>query len=706
MKRFRSILIVLLLFVLIFPAHIFAASETDGQLLTVEQAIKIAKDLFPLTQDLDQFDSTFEQNEYDNIWSLRWYKEQGGGGELNVRVNAASGEIAGFSYYHPNDYSGKFSNIPKVSRQEGEKIALDFIKKVAPSKSGEIVLKPNEGSYYGGPVFHYYNFVRTIKGIEYPLNNISVEVNGQTGDVRSFYVNWESIDIPAQTAKLSSLDAGKIFTEKQGFELKYFKPRSKPIKVIYEINNPYQVAIDALTGEIIADNYYYGPYYDGKGMGGMAENSGATPSLEPYEQQEADQLKGLISRERAFEIATKVLTIPENYKLNYSTLNKDWDFPELRIWSFQWSLEAKDRYGWASIEIDAKTGKVLAFDRNEEQYPYGSNQGDQKSFKVKTKADAEKIVQDYLKTNYPEVVGNLRLQTENYMRPLGAEGEKNQPSYYFYFERLVNEIPFTQNLVYAQVNSYTGEINSFRVRFLDLEFPAVDNVLDKGTFTAEHMAQNPMNLVYSKDQDNNLRLVYKLAPLDSYRYDAITGQMLDYNGEPLQARKAGEITDIKGHWAENEINILNQMSLLHYENGLFQPDTPMTQAELIKALVKASYSYISDAPSGNWYDNYYQQAKQLELITEEEINPEASLTREEVAKFITRTIVGDKIARLSIYQIPFQDKSSISQGYLGYIAIVDGLGIMKGQGTVFQPQREMKKGEVCVALVRYLKLEK
>lgn len=705
MKRISSIIITLLLLFGIFPATVFAASGTDGQLMTVEQAIKIAKDLFPLTKDLDQFDSTYEQNENDNIWSLRWYTEQGGGGELNVRVNAVSGEIAGFTYYNPNDYSGKFSSIPKVSRQEGEKIARNFIKKVAPSKANEIVLKPNNGSYYGGPVFHYYQFVRTIKGIEYPMNNINVEVNGQTGEVRSFYVNWEKIDVPGQTAKLSLADAEKIFTEKLGFELKYFKPRSKPIKTIYEINNPYQIAVDAMTGEIITDSYY-GPYADDKGMGGMGgmENSPSSP-LEPYEQQEADQLKGLISRERAFEIATKAITVPENYKLNSSNLNKDWEFPELRIWSFQWSLEAKDRYGWASVEIDAKTGKVLAFDKNEDQYPY-SNQGTQKDLKIKTKADAEKIVQEFLKANYPETVGNLRPQPEYFVRPMGMSDENNQPSYFFQYERLVNEIPFTQNLVYASVNSYTGEITSFRIRFLDLNFPSVDNVIEKGAFTAKNLTENPMTLVYSKDQDQKLRLVYKLAVLESYRYDAVTGQMLDYNGEPLQDKKAGEITDIKGHWAENEINTLNQMSLLHYENGLFQPNASMTQAELIKVLVKSANSYLSDATSGNWYDNYYQQAKQSGLITEAEIKPQASLTREEVAKFITRTIVGDKIARLSIYQIPFQDKASISQGYQGYVAIMDGLGIMKGEGTSFLPQREMKKGEVCVALIRYLRLEK
>jgi len=708
MKKMFTVLMIMGLMIISIPS-VFAVNEVQGSPgITLEKAIEISKGLFPVSESFDQFDSAYEQNEYANVWSLRWYKDKGEG-ELNVRVDAVSGEIAGYHTYDPADYSGEFSSIPKVARAAGEKVARDFIKKAAPSKVGEIVLKPNSNAYYGGPVFHSYSFVRTINGIEYPANNIHVEVNGQTGQVRNFYITWENITNPKEEAKLSQQDAEKIFMEKFGFELKYFRPQSnsttvKPIMTIYEINNPSQVTIDALTGEIVQDSYY--GIYEDKAMGGMAvpKEKSADSSLEPFEQKIADELNELISRERALEIAEKTIDIPENYQLSSSNLTKDWGFPELRIWSFDWSLEEKDYYGWASVEIDAKTGKVLSFNYREKD---AENQSEKRPLKIKTKAEAEKIVNRYLEDNYPEVVGNLRVQDDNYdVRPLNGEDEKNQPSYYFQYERLVDQVPFSQNYVRATVDSYTGKITSFRMRFLELEFPKTDNVVDKIQFTADFLEKNEMILVYTKDQDKNLRLVYKLAPLDSYRFDAISGQMLDYNGQPIQDKKAEEITDISGHWAEGDINTLNQYGFLHYEKGLFQPDGQMTQAELIKVLVKSTDSYITDSKEGNWYDGYYRQAKQSGLITEKEISPESSLTREQLAKFITRTVVGDKIARLNIYQIPYQDGAKISQGYQGYVAIVHGLGIMTGDGTNFNPQTKVKRGEACAALIRYLKLEK
>jgi hypothetical protein len=175
------------------------------------------------------------------------------------------------------------------------------------------------------------------------------------------------------------------------------------------------------------------------------DDSSQGVKLEPFEQKVADELKGLISQESAIEIAKKAIDIPDNFKLQSATLNKDGDFPELRIWSFQWNLEEKNYYGWASVEVDAKTGKVFAFDFNEKD---SSTDTALKHLKIKTRAEAEKLVNNFLQENYPEVVENLRPQTDNnIIRPLAAEDENNQPSYYFNFERLVNGIPSRPELV-------------------------------------------------------------------------------------------------------------------------------------------------------------------------------------------------------------------------------------------------------------------
>ncbi|ATW26620.1 S-layer homology domain-containing protein [Candidatus Formimonas warabiya] len=709
MKKTLGILLLVGLILGIMPL-VSLAQEQGSQKIQLEKAIEIAKSIFSIPQGYDQFDSSYDQDEFINIWVLRW-SDSKGDGRVTVRVDAGSGEIAGYSAYSLADDEAKYGSIPKISRTEGEKIALDFLKKAAPSKVNQVTLEPADSLYNNASAYHEYNFTRTINGIEYPANNISVQVNGQTGQVRRFDVEWENTNVAPIVPKLTREDGEKIFREKFGFELQYFLPASdgktaKPIMLVYALDNPFEVTIDATNGAVVEDDDY-GLYDEKNGMGGMIEEeepaySTENKALEPFEQKIADELKELIPREQALEIAQKAANIPANYPLLSSSLNGNGDFPESRVWSFDWELLGKNYYGWASAEVDAKTGKVLAFSQKE-KLP----EEETRPLKIKTKAEAEKAALDFLQAGYPEAVGNLRLQIGNdELGPEEAGDKNNKPSYSFRYERLVNNIPFRQDYVSATVDSYTGKVSRFRIHFLDLDFPEAKDLIDKDQFTADFLAQNQMILLYTKDQQKNLHLVYKLAPLESYHFHAQNGQMIGYDGEPVKERQRTEITDIKGHWAEQDINTLDQMGLLHYENGLFHPDGEISQAEVIKALVKSTNSYYGDAAEGNWYDTYYREAKQSGLITEKEINPQAPVTREELAKFMTRAMGGEKFAALNIYKIDFKDGTKVSPGYAGYVAIVHGLGIMTGDGSSFNPRAKLLKGEACAVLIRYLKTEK
>ncbi|HHU33130.1 MAG TPA: hypothetical protein GXZ50_10810 [Clostridia bacterium] len=718
MKKLIAVLLTLCLIASFLPATVLAA---ESQKISLEEAIKIAKSHFQPGKEYDQFDSSYEQSDYANVWSLRWYSSKEHG-EIYVRIDAETGEVAGYNYYNPKDYDGRtYSSIPKVSKKEGEKIALDFIKKVAPSKAKQIVLKPTDQMYYGGPIFHNYTYYRVIDGIEYPANNINVEINGQTGEVRNFYSQWENLKLSPQKAKLSQADAQKIFNEKFGFELRYFKPQSydnrkesKPVKLVYEIINPYQVTIDALTGEIVLDDYYY-PYFRESEMAMDMGGAGSTKqALEPFEQEVVDQIKGLISKEDALTIAKKVIDVPKNFILRNSELRNDWDLPELKIWSFYWSYEEKNHYGWASVEIDAKTGKVLSFSFNEHKYDeQGKDLLQPDTMAIKTKAEAEKLVQDFIKANYPEAAGSLQPRKDYYYDIMVKYGEnapdmeKDQPYYYFNYERVVNGIPYGQNYVSATVNSYTGKISDFRIRFVDTAFPTTDNVINKDQFVADFFKNNPMNLVYTKDRDRNIRLVYKLAPIASYRFDAVTGDKLNWAGEVIKDTPKVELSGVTGHPAENDIKILHELGLLHVQDGAYSPDGNLTQAELIKMLVKSNNSYINDSAKGNWYDSYYEQAKNSGLITEKEANPTGNVTREEIAKYLVRTLVWDKIATLAIFQPPnFSDAEQITEGYEGYVAIASALDLITEEADAFQPKTQVKKGEACTLMVKYLKMEK
>ena len=76
MKKLIAVLLTLCLIASFLPATVLAA---ESQKISLEEAIKIAKSHFQPGKEYDQFDSSYEQSDYANVWSLRWYssKEHG-----------------------------------------------------------------------------------------------------------------------------------------------------------------------------------------------------------------------------------------------------------------------------------------------------------------------------------------------------------------------------------------------------------------------------------------------------------------------------------------------------------------------------------------------------------------------------------------------------------------------------------------------------
>jgi uncharacterized membrane protein YkoI len=712
MKKSIAFLVMLMMLFSLLPASAFAAAET--KVVSLEKAIEIAKGFFPVPNGYDQFEQGLEQNmQFGDIWNLRWYKANGGG-DMNVRVDAKTGDIVGYSSYDPSYYQNQYSALPKIAKKEAEKIASAFIKKVASKKADSMVLKPNPQNYFsGGPVVYSVNFVRTINNIEFPSNNMSLEIDGKSGQVRNYSCNWDNTDVKPVDVKITPESAQKIFNEKIGTELKYYKPSSdmrtnKPIMLVYDFNNPMQVAIDAQTGDIIFPIDYYSPYY-GRDAGGMTAEAAKNNSLSPAEQKAIDEMKNLITKEQALEIAKKYVKVTDQFKLNYSALNKDYQFPNLKIWSFNWNLEdpKNNIYLWANAEVNAETGKILAFDYSVNPNPNIEN--DSKKFVIKDRTAAKKVALDYIASLYPETKDNIR-EAQNqdlYLKYQGQAAQTdNQPNYYFNFERLVNGTPFSENFIYCNVDSTTEQVTNFRIRFVNDNFPKTDKVIPKDKFVSDYFAKNPLQIAYVK-HNNEVKLVYKLKDQTSFRYDAFTGNALDWNGEVIKDSSKNEIKDIAGTPNEIAIQILNDINILRVVDGKFNPKNNLSQAELIKMITKGTNSYLNDQSGDKWYEPYYNRAKELRIITDKEINPNAIVTREDMAKLIVRSLVWDKAATLDIYNTSgIKDAKTITKGNQGYVVMAVKLGLLDLNNGNFAPKAPLTKGDACKYMVNYLNIER
>ncbi|WP_165861173.1 S-layer homology domain-containing protein [Paenibacillus paeoniae] len=92
---------------------------------------------------------------------------------------------------------------------------------------------------------------------------------------------------------------------------------------------------------------------------------------------------------------------------------------------------------------------------------------------------------------------------------------------------------------------------------------------------------------------------------------SVTGLLLSPFAPAGQAQ-ADVRSDTEGHWASSYIErALNEGLAKGYEDGSFQPDRPVNEAEFLAMLLRAYGTDIkAGGAGGQWYDSYYQFADQ------------------------------------------------------------------------------------------------
>ncbi|MDL2273798.1 S-layer homology domain-containing protein [Oscillospiraceae bacterium OttesenSCG-928-G22] len=173
---------------------------------------------------------------------------------------------------------------------------------------------------------------------------------------------------------------------------------------------------------------------------------------------------------------------------------------------------------------------------------------------------------------------------------------------------------------------------------------------------------------------------------------------------------AADVTDIKGHWAETQINRWIYLGYISgYTDNTFRPDSPISRAEFM-ALVNRAFGYTTagyisyaDVGTNDWYYRTVQIASYRGYITgysDNTMRPNAQITRQEVAVMLTR------ILNLSPNAVPAQnyaDYGKIDAWSSGAIGAVTQAGLMSGYGdNTFRAKANMSRAESVVALARAL----
>lgn len=702
---------------------------------------KFLKDNLNLEIDEKKYscDVTFRQdygvsNKEIYVWDIRWNYNSG---KQNVSawvsIDDATGRVINIGL---NKYEqGNKQQIARITQEEAKKIAMDFIKKVAPKEYKEVELSNYNSVTAKYDLINYnFNFRRKINGIPFDGNSINVQINGATSEIIGYNYIWDdNVKVPNKGDVIGLDKAKKMLKDNTKMNLYYRIPSDKygyynkslSARLLYSSEYKEGYMVDANSGKVIS----YSPLLDLKPV---VKNLTQKEMEEFYKK--AVPLKNFekeLNREEAEKLASKILKELYGNKveilgLNYREYSEEYrNYGEtIKSWTANYKIKDGNDYkeNGGNIEIDALNGAIL----NNYKYYYPEDNNFQP--KINQEKAYKKAI-DLLAKYYPDKIKDIKTEQLLYENKEYING-KEIPArrYFFSFPRVVNGVTFQDNNISISIDTLTGEPVEMSYNWgKNIIFPKASSNISSEEAKELYMKKFVPELVYtninvSKDANKpklETKLVYKLVPLDNYgefvSIDAFTGRYLDYNGEEIDDNIKAFREKIKGNKYEKELIILSNNSILDTKN--FELNKEVTRMDIIKILVNAKgyrpyilresedIKFKSNAQKGDENYRYLQMAVFYEIIdnVEGEVNLNEKLTREEVAKILVKTLGYDKLAKANqIFNLPNSDSKDVSSDMKGYVAIVQGLNIMELQDSKFRPKSKTTMLELAIAVYNSL----
>ncbi|PKM78737.1 MAG: hypothetical protein CVU90_00190 [Firmicutes bacterium HGW-Firmicutes-15] len=726
-QKFLTWLLVSLMLLTLLPAAALASAPAT---IPLEQAIQAVKQNFIVPPEYTIFNSGFNESENRRAWSLIWSNPDDTGGNFGAQVDAGTGEIISMNCWKPETLPP--NRIPSISLPQAQKIGIDLLQRLVPNRVSSMTLIPDSQvislTSYGRSNYSV-RWQRLVNNIPVLGEGANVEINADSGQVLGYNLNWSNLNMPAAAGVISSELARHSFVQEGIIQLQYVlvnnmrplaaRQKQSPL-LVYRVDHPSNGAIDALTGKPIVPEA--NQWFSGGGGGGMyvmdqAKTASTIPKLplSPQEKAEIDQTSGLISQEAAADAIKKWVAIPNNLRLQSANLEQDWRDPSQRMWNLSWSSAPSPASSLPSPtsstqplsiygKVNAQTGDLLGF--NLELPPAND------SVSTMSQEAAQTLANDFLKKVQAQRFPQLKLDARSSDRENAIKifPGADQSTWNVNYLRIVNGISFPGNGADIRVDRASQKIVAYNLNWVDSDFPSAQNVLGLNRANELYLQTAPLTLCYStyykaKRGLPEMSLVYQPQtppgqPLSSM-IDARSGEKLNEQGQPISQNLGVHVfNDIAGNFAEKEISLLGQAGVMSEYQDAFHPNESIKLVTLLRAML--------DTASGidNTRNLSDQDVIKRSLVLgwiKEDLSPDSSVSRGLLSQLMVRSLALEYLAQLpEIYQLPYQDSSSIGTDLKGYAALTWGLGIIRGDGVNFDPQHTISRAEAALALVKTL----
>jgi len=718
-RRLLSLALVLVMLgSLTLPAA--AAPAADARLASVTAQVKKTLGL-----NTDAY-TEFYGDLAEDILSPSWYLDWGGeDGSLSI-TTTENGKILSYRRYANtiSGSSGAFApSFPAGSQDSAMAAAKAFLNKVL--VRGETATMEARPVRLDATAYRFSGEI-LLNGLSAGLS-YSISVDCADNEVTSFSrddINGRVMGgIPSASAKTTQSKARTTLRDTLALRLEYVLPedggKQAVLRYLPEYGDEYYV--DAKTGKLVNLTELARTVEEGAMAGGSlngalkdeaaAEAPEAESSLSKAEQQGADKLKGVLSRDA---LDAKARAITALGLASYTLSGADYTVTRESNENAPAEVIATLRYGrqvngisWRrTVTLDAKTGKLM------DVYSSGRMPEDPVERTVDTAA-AKAAAASFLTAQ----CGTQFSQCDLYTSTDALEND-TRISHSFTYAQKVNGYFYTGNSIYVGVDATDGSISSYSNSFDDevtfdsaVGILTTDQAIDAWLDTYEVQLGYilvPTAIDYSRPEykplmDYGIGYLYKLTlgyTLQREDYllgiDAKTGKAV----EPSWASEEDGIrySDVAGHWAQDKIEKLAEFGV-GYTGGNFSPNAALTQLDLI-ALLASTEGYIYDASREKAADDLYEYAYRLGILAKSERNDKAVLTRTAAVKLILNAVGYGPVAQLQgIFRTKFADDISIPAESYGYVALAQGLGMVNGDASNrFLPNANTTRAQAAVML--------
>lgn len=645
----------------VLAAETLATQQTETSAReNMQKILESVKQRVEIPSECSEFSSRTEEQYGEKVYNFTW-NEKDGNKSVNITCTA-DGVITNYSINgFKSDDKNNTPNLPKISESDAKKTAENFLKQINPDFPYEIKIDESNGSIFGNG---YTFYIKTyVNGVLFTNGNGSVNIDGTDGYVMGFDLGYIQADFPSINNAISVDEAKKAYSDKLGLGLVYCtyidEDGNTVAYPVYTQEYSYDKYINALTGDVVDVTNYR--YFTGNKFE-SAKGDTADSGLTEQEIKELDNIDGLISR-TALENklkSNKLLSIPKNINTDSISLYKNYD--DEYTYSVSMSNDKCNIY----TSVDAKTGEIKYYSRWGEDDSKGKNNDD-----------------SALKTLAGDKAKEYKYDENSHL-----------------YVRYVNGIKVIGD--YVNVTTNNGVLTDFSMNYTDTEFPSIENAMSKEDAENILFDAKDYSIVYMQNYTDNTREIIPVYTIDTENINPFTGKFVDYQNKEIteDASSKLEYSDIDGHYAEKYIKELAYYGI-GFEGGEFKPDEKITQKDFLALLMSINGNDIivlkNNLEQANWV---YRNSAQNSIISEDERDDDAEVTREEAAVYMIRAIGAENYAKYNdIYVTPFNDVTENK----GYIALLSAMGVLSGDGNGnFNPNREMTRAESIIMIYNYL----